>query len=140
MMKTEPMRKVLFIVRTVTIVLIVFLAVVAFAKTSEIAQRDNTNTLSDTSMWFVGLILSGFLAVAAVLRKHENDITKMQSDPEPVPKTECQINIDHINSELSHGTERFEKIEQAISGIIEKEDNSQARHEELKTMIKSLKA
>lgn len=144
MTKTKQMRIALWCVMAVFIVAVVLLILLlSVVKGADAVPGKSTGNLSDTDMWVMGIICSAIgtcvIAVALILRKHENDIVTLLSRPDPVSNTVCIANIALINSELSHGIERFVRIDKAIAGIVEREDNSKARHDETLALLRELK-
>jgi len=128
MTKTEQMKLVLWGVRAVFFIAIISLVVlISIAMGADAATEKSAGHLSDTAMWILGIIGTAFFSGALVLRKHENDIIKLQAEPDSVTKDMCLGNILLINSELSHGQVRFIKIEKALE---EKEVADKTRHTE----------
>jgi septal ring-binding cell division protein DamX len=85
---------------------------------------EETSKLTDTAMWAAGTIFTGFAAVAAVLRKHENSIATLQSNP-LVHQDICDLNVEH-------NKQRFARIEAMF-------ERSEDRHNEILQLLREMK-
>lgn len=122
------------------VAIIIFFLLVIFCVVSAKgagASGSNTNTFSDTMMWVFTGFGAAFMGIFTILIKHESDITGLKTHNETesphVLVSVCDVNMKHLTSELSHGTERFKKLEESQK---EKDREDKRRHEEIMNAIK----
>ena len=135
----QQMRMNIFILRLLLVIAVVFIITVMACAAGNSKVDSSSIELTQTQMWFIGGVCTVAIAVLLILRKHENAITSLQSRDAPVTIGVCNANIELIKSELSHGNERFVKIEKYLDDIKEEHGISLTRHEETLNLLKDIK-
>lgn len=137
MLKIKQMRMYLVLVRIAAIaafILIVSMVVIAQGGGGG-GQASDGWVLTETQMWIIGVLGSYAAIVAAVLWRHDHDITALQSRPKKVPEDVCLANMTLLQNELNHGVARFEKIE---ATFLREQDAASKRHDELMNALREM--
>ena len=127
--------RIIIIIAAVIVTLIVIAA--AFAEDHD-DHPETLNNLSATVMWALGGAACFTLAIAEILRRHENDITRLKSYPPAVSEAICVSNTALLKAELYHGIERVERIEKNLEILAGEMKTQSDRHAEIMSGIHSL--
>lgn len=136
MIKTKQMDIIMLFIRVLIVVIIGVMAVwVVVARGGDVDSNNWVWVLNEQVMWLLGVLGSFAAIVAAILWRHDHDITELQSRPRNVPEDVCLANMTLLQNELDHGVARFEKIE---ATFIKEQDAASRRHDELMSTLREM--